>query len=182
MARDHARLKIAIWADSDWRNLPMASQWLYQHLLSAPSLSYAGVADWRPARIAAFTLDGTGELIEKAAHPLEAEEPPLVLIDRETEEALIRTFIRHDGVLGVPNVAIAAAKAWQGTASEVLRGVIAAEISECYHDDPDLPAFREENASWKWLVPIIEGDVIGWQRAVDLLEPNPTLKTVRRVK
>lgn len=182
MARDHARLQVGIWADSDWRGLPMASQWLYTYLLSSPKLSYAGVADWRPKRIAAFTLDGSADLIEKAALPLETEQPPLLLIDRDTEEALIRTFVRHDGVLTVPNVAIATAKAWQDTASEILRGVIAEEVVTLYQEDSDLPAFREGNASWPWMQSILGSELIGWERAVDLLDPNPTTKSVRRVK
>ena len=183
MARDHARLRLDIWSDPQWRALPMPSQWLYTYLLSSPKLTYAGVADWRPKRIAKFTKDGRFEDVEVAAHYLETahdDHAPFVIIDRDSEEALIRTFIRHDGIMGVPNVAIACVKAWQDTASEVLRQVVAWEIQHLYADRPEMPAFQDGAASWLWLQEVLDHEVINPSEAYEELDPNPYDGQVKR--
>ena len=100
MARDHARIRLDIWADEDWRDLPSLPQWLYLHLLSSPSLSFCGVTDWRPARIAALALDLQASDVEYAASWL--EDGRFILADRETEEVLVRSFIKHDGLVKSP--------------------------------------------------------------------------------
>ena len=183
MARDHARLRLDIWSDPDWRDLPMQSQWLYTYLLSSPGLSYAGVADWRPRRIARFTKEGRAEDVELAAYYLEDpsdDRAPFLIIDRDSEEALIRTFIRHDGIMGVPNVAIACVKAWQDTASETLRQVIAWEVQHLYADRPEMPAFQDGAASWTWLQEIIGYEVCDPRMAFHELDPNPVAGKVQR--
>src|SRR5690606_7289371 len=64
VARDHARIRLDIWADDDFGSLTSSAQWLYLHLLSSPTLSFAGVADWRPARIAGRTAELTADDVE----------------------------------------------------------------------------------------------------------------------
>lgn len=183
MARDHARLRLDIWSDPQWRSLPMPSQWLYTYLLSSPGLSYAGVADWRPRRIAKFAANINPEDVELAAYYLEAprdDHAPFLIVDRDSEEALIRTFIRHDRIMSVPNVAIACAKAWQDTASETLREVIAWEVQHLYADHPEMPAFQESAASWLWLQEMLEYDVTNPSTAYQALDANPTASKVQR--
>ena len=177
MARDHARVKVSVWSDDTWQRLPMGSQWLYLHLLSSPGLSYAGVADWRPNRIAKRCGgEARADLIEAAALHLETTEPPMLLIDRDTEEALIRTFVKHDGLLGKPNVAIAMCKAWANVASPVLRAVIAHEVAELHDEEPGLPAFRSENRSLDHLKKVLRYDMLDPTEALARLEPNPSLE------
>src|SRR5690348_7470470 len=105
MAMDHAQVRRDIWADEDFRELPMRSQWLYLHVITSTTLSYCGVADWRPARIAALTDDLTWRDVEVAAVDLECNH--YLVIDRDTEEALVRSWVKHDGLMGKWNMAAA---------------------------------------------------------------------------
>lgn len=136
MANDYARVMRSIWADDDFRDLAYPSQWLYFHLLTSPALNYAGVTDWRPARIAALTRDLTPDGIEAASVELEGN--AYTVVDRDSEEVLIRSFIRHDGLMGSPNMAAAMAKAHAAIASKALRGVIVHELKRLHDDEPDL--------------------------------------------
>src|SRR5690606_36164469 len=72
MARDHARVNVTIWGDPDFRALPAPAQHLYLTLWTAPRLSYCGVHDWRPGRIAARSTGLTADDIETIAQCLEA--------------------------------------------------------------------------------------------------------------
>jgi hypothetical protein len=130
--RDHARIRLDIWGDDDFRDLTSLSQWLYLNLVTSPSLTFCGVADWRPGRIAALTAELTGDDVERAAAELEAGW--YLVIDRDSEEALIRSFIRHDGLMASPNMAKAMCKAFAGTASRVLRAVIVHELHRLHEE------------------------------------------------
>ena len=66
MARDFASVNVAIWADPEWRALPPAAQHLYLLLWTSPGLSYCGVHDWRPGRLAALSNGFIAEHIETA--------------------------------------------------------------------------------------------------------------------
>jgi hypothetical protein len=136
MANDYARVMRSIWGDDDFRELPQDSQWLYFHLLTSPSLNHAGVTDWRPARIAGLARGLTADAVEAASVELEGN--LYTLVDRDSEEAMIRTFIRHDGLMQQPNMAAAMAKAHSGISSKILRGVIVHELKHLKEDQPDL--------------------------------------------
>ena len=139
MARDHARILLSMWADEDFRDLPAESQWLYLHLLTSPGLSYAGVRDWRPARIAPMAVDVSPGQVEAAA--VELEQNHYIVVDRDTEEVLIRSFIRNDGLMNQPNVAAAMVTAYGAMASRTLQAVIVHELKRLFKDDSNLKAW-----------------------------------------
>ncbi len=145
--RDYAMVHTSIWADDDFRGLTIPGQWLYEALLTAPSLSHAGVADWRPKRLAALTSGTTIRDIEAAGAELAAAR--FVVIDEDTEEVLVRTFIRWDGLMKKPNMAVAMAKAWAGIASKVLRGVVVHELHRLQVDQPELHGWAHPNSKAK---------------------------------
>lgn len=136
MARDHARIKTSIWRDNDWRDLPWDAQWLYEAMATQEALSYVGVLDWRPGRLAALSKGNTAARVEKAAKALEAAR--FIVIDRMTEEALIRTYVRHDGVLDRVNMGKAAGRALAKVVSLDLRHAILTEMARLYEEDPRL--------------------------------------------
>jgi hypothetical protein len=142
MARDRASINTNLWVDQDWRNLPTAEQHLYMMLLSHPTLSYAGVADWRTARLAAMTGDATPESVAAAAEGLQAER--FVFIDNETEEILIRSFLRHDGLLKQPKLSISMVNAFGAIASSRIREVVTHELQKLYTEYPTWAAFGQE--------------------------------------
>ena len=67
MARDRANIRTDIWNDDDFRQLSASAQLLYLQLLTSATLTYAGVADWRPKRIAALACGRNAKDVEAAA-------------------------------------------------------------------------------------------------------------------
>lgn len=136
MAREYARVKVAIWADTDFRLLTDPAQALYFRLLSSPTMSLCGVADWRPNRIAALTAGMTPKKVREAAAELTAN--GYIVTDDDTEEVLVRSFVRHDGLIKTPNIAAAMCKDYAGTASALLRGVIVHELLRLHDEEPEM--------------------------------------------
>lgn len=94
MARSHAKLLAAIWQDPEWRALRAEAQWLYTALLSQPRLTLVGALDLKPRQWAKLASDMTEERVTDLLAELEAAR--FVLVDEDTEELIIRTFVRHD--------------------------------------------------------------------------------------
>jgi hypothetical protein len=140
MAREFAQIRLELWADPDIRKLTERAQRLYLFLLTNPSLTYAGISDWRPAKLSGFAADSTAATIREAAHELAAG--LFVVIDEDTEEIMIRSFLRHDGLLKQPRVAVSMSTAYASTASPKLRGVIVHELSRLRSEHPEWAAWE----------------------------------------
>lgn len=141
MARDHARINLAIWNDDDFLDLPPLAQHLYLVLWTHPDLSYAGVVDWRPARIAERAAGWTAEDVILAGKCLEAR--LFVVIDETTEECLIRSWVRWDGLMKQPIMAVSFTKARAAVSSREIRAVIVHEARKLKKLDPDLPGWEK---------------------------------------
>ncbi len=128
MPRSFARITTTIWRDRDFTNLTMAQQGLYFMLESQSEISAAGTLALTVRRWSKNASDLTPELLEQELRTLESEGH--VCIDEDTEELLVRTFIKWDG--GYENskrrpVIRDAALAIQ---SPRLRAVVAAELTK----------------------------------------------------
>lgn len=139
MAREYARVKVKIWADDDFRSLPVHAQWAYFMLITSPKMTLCGVTDWRPKRLASFAGDTTQNDVEAGVQVL--AESGYVVVDEDMEEVLVRSFIRHDGVYKTPNIASAMVKDYAGVASKVLRGVIIHELLRLRDEEPTIKAW-----------------------------------------
>ncbi len=139
MARDRALVNMAIWQDADFRALPPLAQHLYFVLWLHPGLSYAGVVDWRPGRLAAMAHDWAASDVETAAACLEHR--LFIVVDRDSEEALVRSFVRFDGLMKQPNLGVSFANAYAAVASATIRGVIVHEAHKLRQIDPTLGAW-----------------------------------------
>ncbi|PKV80868.1 hypothetical protein [Nocardia fluminea] len=142
MAREHARIWLRIWSDDLFRSLSPQAQHLFFVLLTSPSLSYAGVCDWRPGRIAANAEGWSAGEVVVAGDELVRK--LFVVIDEDSEEAMLRSFIRNDDILKNPNVAVSMALAFGGIASRVLRGVVVHELKRLYADRPELKGWGRD--------------------------------------
>lgn len=140
MARDHARIYTSIWSDPDFRALNCDAQRMYLVLLSQPRLTYCGSLDYLPSRLGILAADDTADFVEQAVKALEASN--YVVVDRETHELLIRTFVRHDGLLGSPNVVKAMLKDRASLISDRLRCVLDIELITAYES-------TSKAAGWK---------------------------------
>lgn len=164
MARDHARMQTRLWRpESDFRQLTMDAQWAYQLLCQQDALSYAGVLDYRPGRIAALAADATAAKVRSAVKRLETAR--YVLIDRGTEELLVRTYVRHDGVMDRTNMGKAVGRALTRVVSSDIHGAIIAELARHYGDKPGL-------SGWDGLADLYP-DVMDKIRAMSSTIPFP---------
>lgn len=142
MAREHANVRLDIWGDGDWRELSFGAQWLYKMLLTHPKTNRAGVSDWRPNRLARLAKGLTPEVIESLAGEL--VEGYFLVVDDDTEEVAIRSYVKHDGVMKQPNMAVTMANDWAGVSSARIRAVIAFEVQKLRRESPDLPGWKSE--------------------------------------
>lgn len=140
MAREWAKIKAGIWQDDDFRALPFHAQHLYFVILTDPELSYCGVADWRPRRILPKSAGWTLEALQDAAGIL--AEKRLLIIDEDTEEVLVRSFLRHDGVMAHNKLCVSATIAYGAVASNVLRGVIVHEMKRLEREYSQWPVWE----------------------------------------
>jgi len=140
MARKYAQINVSIWQDADFRALPALAKQLYLDLWLHPTLSYAGVADWRPGRFAGLHPDLTTEDILTLARCLEAR--LFIIPDEETEEVLIRSWVRFDGLLKQPRLSVSYANAYAAVTSNEIRGVLVHEAKKLHKLEPDLAGWK----------------------------------------
>lgn len=140
MARDRANINTNIWTDTHWRQLTRDQQWMYELILTHPELSYAGVADWRPGRLMQFSAGTSRQDVERIGNELQVER--FVFIDEDTEEVMIRSFLRHDGLLKNPKITVSMVNAYGAIASNKIREVFIHELRRLHDESPELKAFE----------------------------------------
>ena len=156
MARDHARILTRVWADADWRKLTAAEQRAYILVLSDPSLTYCGVTAITVKRWAQQASDTPERLLRKAFDGLAARR--YLVFDWDTEEVLVRSYMRNDKVLCVPNVAKSAYASYRAILSPQIKAELIVELHRIRKAHPD--AYRDVAiaAVEAWLTePIPEG-------------------------
>lgn len=132
MARNHARVLTAIWSDAEFTGMTPEAQRMYLLLLSQPDLTPCGALPYIPRRWARLCPGTTVEAVEKAIEEL--EESRFLLVDRDTDELAIRTFVVHDGGLANPKMRGAVKSSLGALHSRWLRSSIAAVIPCEYRD------------------------------------------------
>ncbi|MEU5425148.1 hypothetical protein AB0H73_06015 [Streptomyces olivoreticuli] len=102
MARGHGRIQSAIWDDPDFLTLTAGEQRLFLFLISQPSLTHAGLLPLTPRR---WAQKARGLTPSDVDHHLQAlARARFIVVDHNTEELLIRTFMRHEGIWKQPRV------------------------------------------------------------------------------
>lgn len=92
--RDYANIITAIWRDARFRALPAAPQRTYLMLVTQPDISGAGTLPLTVRRWAQNAPDTSREDISADLKALEAA--GFIYADEDTEELLVRTFVKHD--------------------------------------------------------------------------------------
>lgn len=133
--RQYALIHRAILDDPSWRCLTRSQQNLYLLLLLKLSTNLCGIVDWRPKKLAVNASDMTVETIEADAVVLEKK--LYIVRDEDTDEVLIRSFLRNDTPLKSSKTAIAVRSSYTDTASSKLRGVIVFELQRLYKEQRD---------------------------------------------
>lgn len=102
MARGHGRILTSIWDDDDFLDLDEREQRLYLFLISQPNLNHAGLLPMTLRRWSRKASGLTSAELEKRLQALETAR--FIVMDDDTEELLIRSFVRNDGVWKQPKV------------------------------------------------------------------------------
>jgi hypothetical protein len=132
MGRPYAKLFRDIWADKDFCALDPEARYVYLFVISQPDLNAAGVLALTVRRWAA-RLGITVAAVEAALELLHIR--GYVVMDVETEELLVRTFIRNDGLWRIPNTLYAVVRDAERTVSPTLRATLAAELGSLPVDE-----------------------------------------------
>lgn len=166
MARDHTRINLDIWGDDEFRDLPVDAQALYWTLWTSPDRTYCGAHEWRPGKLAQRAGDWTVPRILAAGAVLSAR--LFLIVDDTTEECLIRSWIKHDGLWKIPNMAVTMANARASVGSNVLRGVIVHEVKKLVKAEPTLGSWQRDE-----LVNLVSQKAID-PASVEPFTPPPT--------
>ncbi|CAL9664093.1 hypothetical protein SUDANB1_07122 [Streptomyces sp. enrichment culture] len=126
MARGHGRILTSIWDDADFLALDERHQRLYLFLISQPNLNHAGLLDLTLRRWSRKARGLTSAELEKLLQGL--EDARFIVMDEDTEELLIRSFVRNDGVWKQPKVMGAMVSGALEISSWRLRNVLLAEM------------------------------------------------------
>lgn len=126
MARDHARLYVHIWTDPDFVALSAVAKLIYLQLFSQPKLAYSGVLDLAAKRWARSHPDLDVATVRAALSELDAAR--FLVVDQETEEVLVRSFIRRDELWKQPNMLRGALRVAFEIVSPILRAALAREL------------------------------------------------------
>lgn len=140
MARERATINVDIWSDDDFRNLTAPAQALYFKLTSHPKLDYCGCVEFHPGRLAAMSKETTAGDIMAAAQEL--SDTYFCVFDQSTDEVLIRSFVRHDGLMRQTKLPVSMAKAYGSIASNKIRSVLVHELHRLKKLEPELKAWE----------------------------------------
>lgn len=128
MARDYANIFTAIWREPDWKALPSRAQRTYFMLVTQPDISAAGTLDLTVKRWAKLAADTTVATVRADLEVLAAAR--FVFVDEDTEELLVRTFVKHDKGYGNSKRRGAIVDAAKGLESPQLRQILWAEFEK----------------------------------------------------
>ena len=115
-----------VWGDPDFKALTVNQQALYMKLISQPDISLAGVLTLAVPRWTAQTDRLAQSSVEKALDALEAAR--FVVCDRQTQEVLVRSYIRNDLGWKSTKTFKAIAGAVERVLSPSIRAAISAEL------------------------------------------------------
>lgn len=115
-----------VWGDPDFKSLTASQQLLYIKLVSQPDVSLAGVITFAPRRWVAQTADVTSDALDADLAYL--CERRYLVIDDDTQELLIRSYVRNDESWKSPRTMIGIGNAVERVLSDMLRGVISTEL------------------------------------------------------
>lgn len=140
MARKFAQIHVAIWSDHDFKSLSPAEQHMYFVLLSQPRMNLCGVLDYIPSRLAMCSDEWSVDDVESLVKKLEARR--YVVVDYDTREIMLRSFIRNDGLLKSNTITKGAAVDYGEVMSDKLRTTLDKELIRAYQIDPDLAGWQ----------------------------------------
>lgn len=126
MPRDHGRILCSIWRDPSFKARSPEAQRLFMLLVSQDTINNAGVLPLTVVKWANCSAGTTVDDVQTALEELCTYR--FTVVDSDTQECLVRSLIRNDGVLKQPNVLRNALREAERVESPQLRRVLAAEL------------------------------------------------------
>lgn len=123
---EYGKIYKRAWGDRDFKALGAEQQLQYLKLLSQTDISLAGVLTLAPTRWATQTSGLEVADIEAALRDLEAAR--FIICDRDTQEVLVRSYIRNDELWKSFKTMKAIRGAVERVLSPRLKGVISSEL------------------------------------------------------
>ncbi|MFG1872181.1 hypothetical protein [Micromonospora arborensis] len=127
MSRRYANILTAIWRNDDFRALTGGGQRLFLLLCTQPDISAAGVLSLNIKRWSRCAKDTTPQSIVKDLQELEAGR--FIVVDGDTEELLVRSFVRWDNGYGNPKRRPVIIRAAQEVESAAIRRSLTSEFN-----------------------------------------------------
>jgi hypothetical protein len=129
MSRNYAQFTTAIWRPGDdFGALTRNAQWTYFMLSTQPDISAAGILSLNVRRWSGRSADGSKQDVIDGLQELSANR--FVYYDYESEEVLIRGFIKADGGYGNRKRKPVIKRAVEDVESVALRKVLAEELAK----------------------------------------------------
>lgn len=138
MARSYGKVHASLVTDDEFNDLCGDEGYLYFRLCGHPKLSLVGCIDYRPHHWAKYARNWDREFVEALVVELEVRR--YFAVDRDTEELLIRTLTKHDGIpIGNVKLRKGLWAQWSSIASPDLRRVAVRNMPEALFDYDDAP-------------------------------------------
>lgn len=167
MAREYAKLLTRIWADSEFKGLSGNTQRLYFQIISQPDISMAGVVTLAPTRWSLQVGDQDKVCIEQCLSELESKR--FVIIDRSSQEVLVRSFVRSDGGWKSPTTMIGIDSSVRAILSDGLKAAVRDEFSRI---DTSKLSVKVSEKTGKSTRDVVEGIMQGIQDDFDGLNES----------
>lgn len=142
--RDFAQIKLSIWNDDSFLDLSSDAQLLYFVLISHPTMNRAGVGTWHAGRLSGLCASWSRPVVEAAAREL--IDGRFIVIDEDTDEFLVRTFVRHDGLMKQRNLATTMAREFAAVGSRSIKGVVVWELRRLHEECPEFKGWESDEA------------------------------------
>lgn len=136
MPRSFAQIGTGLWNEPTIRSHTITAQRAYFLIYTQPELSRCGVLPFRLKRLAGMAADDTPTKLRKALVALEKTRH--IVVDEDSEEVLLRTYVRHDGLLSQPQVVATMVQDFALVESPSIQSAFLAELRRIW-DLPDLP-------------------------------------------
>ncbi|WP_200309151.1 hypothetical protein [Streptomyces adelaidensis] len=172
MARGHGRILTSIWDDADFLALDERQQRLYLFLISQPNLNHAGLLPLTLRRWSRKAHGLTSAELEKRLQALESAR--FIVMDDDTEELLIRSFVRNDGVWKQPKVMGAMVSGALEISSRRLRGALLAEMDRVPLDELSDEPTKSTRGTGPSIRSQVAEHIETLRKAFGTPEPDPT--------
>ena len=123
----YVKLQRSIWQDPDFLRLDCSAQRLYLLLISQPDITHVGVLPLMPGRWS--RLSANTQPVDISADLAVLESSRFVVIDRDTEELLVRTYLVYDEAHKLTNGSKSLVSAHERVLSQQLRDTLTDVLS-----------------------------------------------------